>query len=100
MRALVAPGLVAAAFAATLPGEKDWTGYTFEQYVKDFGKSYSAGENSDRRGNFEAILKKVIDHNKQEDKSWFATINRFSDMSQQEFKAFVKGTYPAPPQLD
>jgi len=77
MRSVAAASLALAAFAEQLPGEKDWAGYTFEQYVKDFGRDYSPNQNGLRRSNFEATLKKVLEHNAQEDKTWFATINLF-----------------------
>jgi len=91
---LAALGFSGVAMATPLPGEKDWSGYSFGQYVKDFNKSYVGENGNDRKANFEAMLHQVIEHNRQEDKTWFATINEFSDLTAAEFKAFVKGRLP------
>jgi len=66
-------------------------GYTFEEYCKDFGKSYEPAEYRARSAIFSSNLKKIIAHNKHSAKftRYRMAVNKFTDMSQQERKKFL-----------
>jgi cathepsin L len=72
---------------AQLPGEREFSAYTWEHYKAEFGKT--GGD--DRRAVFEENLRQIVEHNSQESKEWFATVNKFSDYTREEFSIFVKG---------
>lgn len=73
--------------AATFPGERNLSAYTWQDYQAEFGKN----GDDDRRAVFEENLQQIIDHNSQESKEWFATVNKFTDYTLDEFSKFVKG---------
>ena len=54
----LAPVTVAASF-------RDTTGYSFAQYLEEFGKAYSGAEHTVRKALFEAQLAKVNKHNEE-----------------------------------
>jgi len=60
-------------------------GYSFEQYLVDFGKSYTAEEYVLHKALFEARVAEVVAHNNVES-SWKKGINKFSDVTVAEFK--------------
>jgi len=84
MRGLTLTSLYAVS-AATLPGERDLTGYTWEHYMAEFSK------NGGDQKTFEANLALIKEHNANPDKDWHATVNHFTDMSSGEFEAYSKG---------
>lgn len=69
---------------------RDYKGYEFEAYLKEFGKSYASFlEYSQRKAIFEKSLLKVQMHNKEYEAgshTWFAAINELSDITEEEFK--------------
>lgn len=68
---------------------RDYSGYDFLVYLKDFGKSYADAELMQRRLNFEATLKDVLEHNgryREGKHTWFLAVNEFSDWSYEEFR--------------
>jgi len=56
---------------------EDVEGYTFEEYVYDFEKNYSADEVDARRAIFEANLEQITRHN-QGGHSWNIGVNDLS----------------------
>jgi len=79
---------------------RDFTGYTFEQFQMEFkGLQSSGADNSLRRDLFHAELAKVNEQNelyKAGESTWWATVNEFSDMSNDEFNSMMKGRAPKP----
>lgn len=84
MRGIALTSLYAAS-AATFPGERDLSGYTWEDYKAEFGKS---GGN---QATFEANLALIKEHNANLDKEWYATVNHLTDMPREEFEAYSTG---------
>lgn len=81
---------IAALFSAVLGVTSAWNlqtqDYTFEEYKAEFDKVYTdPEEHADREGRFLAELAKIRQHNA-EDHSWKMGINKFSDMTDDEFK--------------
>merc|ERR1719263_2688871 len=77
-----------------LPGERDWSEYTYEQYVKDFDKHDSASD--ERKAIFKINLQHILEHNSNTDKTWHAGPNEFTDWTNAEFRAFRTGSRPDP----
>lgn len=95
---VLASALLSDAQAVPLPGERDLSYYTFEMYkeeFKEFGKQqYSTDEHQDRQQIFSANLALMREHNADPAKTWFATVNEFSDWTNQEFRAHRLGSRP------
>jgi cathepsin L len=74
-------------FAAARPKWNELEGYTFDQYIKHFGKAHQPGtaEFEQRKALFEGSLAKVRQHNA-EGHSWKKGINKFSDWTEAEMK--------------
>jgi len=70
----------------------------FEKYQKDFGKEYSSPkEYIQRKAIFESNLKDIQNHNANRDSNTYIKgVNKFTDMTQQEFEAFTQG-FPSVP---
>jgi len=63
--------------------------YTFEHFKAEFNRKYrDDAEETYRRELFEGSLAKVLKHNKDHSKTWKLGINKFSDMTADEKKAF------------
>lgn len=76
------------AFAALLAGERTYEGYSFDAYASEFGKVYaSPSERAEAEAKFSTNMKSILLHNAQETKSWYAAVNKYSDISPAEFKA-------------
>jgi len=88
---LVASAAVAA--AELLPGERDLAAYTYEQYVAEFGKQANADHTASNQI-FEANMKLIRQHNSDASKSWFATVNEFTDWTNEEFRSRRLGHKP------
>eukprot|EP00933_Yihiella_yeosuensis_P071897 TRINITY_DN80141_c0_g1_i1.p1 TRINITY_DN80141_c0_g1~~TRINITY_DN80141_c0_g1_i1.p1 ORF type:complete len:519 (+),score=137.75 TRINITY_DN80141_c0_g1_i1:203-1759(+) len=60
----------------------------FEDYLVKHGRSYQSGsdEYNTRKAAFEVQKQKVLAQNSRSDKSWIATINKFSDRTEAELK--------------
>jgi len=77
---------------------RDLSAYSFADFEKEFELSFSSAERSQRQALFDAELAKVLQQNElyQAGKStWWATVNRFSHMTADEFAA-MKGKAPKP----
>jgi cathepsin L len=73
---------------------RDWSGYTFHDYLAEFGKSYSGDEFAKREAVFAEKLAEVIAHNEgfhAGEHTWWATINEYSDWSEAEWKKIKTG---------
>jgi len=81
--------LVACANATSLSGEKD-----FVVYSQEFRKQYSSEEVLRRKEIFENNLKQIRDFNADPSKTWFATVNEFTDWTNEEFRARRLGKIP------
>lgn len=77
-----------------LPGERDWSKYTYEQYAIDFNKVDSNGISNERKSIFNFNLRLILEHNAKEEKTWHAGPNEFTDWTNQEFRAFRTGSRP------
>ena len=58
--------------------------YTFNNFVAEFGKTYSIQELARRKGIFEANLRYILDHNRKGDKGHVLGINQFTDLEAHE----------------
>eukprot|EP00928_Gymnodinium_smaydae_P060897 TRINITY_DN4478_c0_g1_i1.p1 TRINITY_DN4478_c0_g1~~TRINITY_DN4478_c0_g1_i1.p1 ORF type:complete len:396 (-),score=108.36 TRINITY_DN4478_c0_g1_i1:170-1315(-) len=83
--ARLAVAFLAVAAGKKLPGERDLDGYTYEQYLKEFDKTPSNGIGSEKvfLDNLELIRRQNADP----EKTWFATVNEFTDWTNEEFRA-------------
>jgi cathepsin L len=63
--------------------------YTFEDYLKEFGKSYSPKELEFRRQIFEEKLQAIRLHNSDPTSTWKKGINKFSDRTNEEFRRLL-----------
>lgn len=82
--------------AAAALESPDWSGYTYSQYTKDFqSKGFSATFNSNAREEvFNQNLKLINTHNSNAEKTWFATVNQFTDLTNEEYRQVIKGSRP------
>lgn len=80
--------LAATAGAVTFPGERDLKGYSYADYLAEFGK---VANGNDQEAVFQANLELIKTHNANPSKTWFATVNQFTDMTNEEFRAMTKG---------
>lgn len=94
--------LLVALTAAKRPKWHELEGYTFERYVKDFGRKYSKGseEYMMRENIFYTKMKAITEHNRNPQATWRRGVNMFTDMTAQEWKnynrAFKSPNRPAP----
>jgi len=63
--------------------------YTFEKYVKDFGKVYSSAEYDERAQLFQQKLEEILLHNSNPDSTWKKGVNKFTDQSKKEFSQLL-----------
>jgi len=78
-------------FACSLAAKLKWneldSSYTFETYLKHYGKSYAEPEEYQLRKNlFESNLNRILLHNKDTTKTWKEEINHLSDWTAAELK--------------
>lgn len=78
---------VPGAAAALLAGERELHTYSFQHYVQEFGKAYTSEEFKVRQQIFESNLRSIREHNSNDDKTWFAAPNKFTDWTNEEFRA-------------
>lgn len=79
--------IVAAAVTGAVPRNYEQVeGYTFAEYVNDFGKKYSDKELAARKDQFEANLETIINHNKA-GYSWKLGVNDLTAHFPDELKA-------------
>merc|ERR1711874_587216 len=92
MKVLILVAFLAA--ASSLPSYKS----QFESFQFEHGKSYkSSAEQLQRFANFVKNVREIEEHNKS-NKSWKKSLNRFADMSHEEFNQIMNGyiTMPSP----
>jgi hypothetical protein len=65
--------------------------YSFADYLKESGKSYSATEYKQRQEIFEKNLLKIRQHNSDKTKTWKMGVNKFTDMTEKELKYWKGG---------
>jgi len=87
-------GVATASNGGQFPGERDFTNYTYEDYLKEFPKNYQTEELSNRKNTFEDNLHKIQKHNSDSSKSFFMTVNEFADWTNEEFRANRMGYRP------
>jgi cathepsin L len=91
MKLAIAQFAVAAAF-------REFSEYNFDEFKVEFNRKYSDAETVSRRELFHTTLAKVLEQNelyKTGKSTWWATINEFSDMTEEEFAA-MKGKARSP----
>jgi cathepsin L len=84
--------LFALLFAVAIAGKTRWfelNNYSFDRYVKEYGKNYSPEEIEHRRSVFEARLEQIKKHNQDSTKTWKNGINHFSDRTEEELKQLL-----------
>jgi len=78
-------------FMAAPPSARELTlGYTFDQYLGDFGKSYEPHAYSEHRTVFEARLQGIVQHNAA-GASYYKGVNSLTDLTDDEFAAMMGG---------
>jgi len=80
----VAIVLLAAAAQAVWHNLEQPQGYSYEQYVVDFGKDANAVDYSTRKALFAQRVAEVIRHNADTSQTWTMGVNKFTDMPQSE----------------
>jgi len=78
--------LLSTVVAVEFANEPNLEGYTFDQYQQQFGKN-----DASRQAIFEKNLELIKTHNSNPDKTWFAAVNQFTDMTNEEFHNQTKG---------
>lgn len=58
--------------------------YTFEEFIKDFSKTYADEERDHRKGIFESNLHHIVEHNKKDDSGHVLGVNVFIDLESHE----------------
>jgi len=81
-------------FVASVSAKTLWhqlEGYSFDDYIQEYEKVYATTEEFNyRKGLFEKKLKEIFQHNS-EDHTWKKGVNKFSDLTKEEFKARYTG---------
>jgi cathepsin L len=90
----VVAAALALASAETFPGERDYSDYTYEQYLKDWPEKASENSAIAREAIFKSNIKLIHEHNANPEKTWFAGVNEFTDWTNAEFKAQRTGSRP------
>jgi len=80
---------VVAASALTQYEFSDASDYSFERYVKDFGKNYSPAEYVQHFMTFTENFAEIVAHNKGGRHSYRKGVNKFTDMSKDERRRFL-----------
>jgi cathepsin L len=75
------------AVVANATQDLQYTNYTFEAYLEEFGLKFHPSELTARRGLFEKELQRVREHNAK-NLSWKEGMNKFSTMTPKERKSF------------
>lgn len=95
-RVLLSAGVLAA--ATTTWDQLD--SYSFADYVKEFDKAYTAAEYNTRQSIFETRLADIKKHNADASRTYKRGINKFSDLTAEEFKKYLGGgRIPPKPQM-
>ncbi len=68
--------------------KRDLSTYSFTEFTREFGKSYSADELERRKLTFAKNLEAIMAHNSNSsDSTWVAGVNKFTDWTNEEFRA-------------
>lgn len=86
MKLLFAGLLAVSALAA--PTWKQLDGYTFDQYVKDFGMHYSEEQLPVRQATFEKNFQTILAHNNNTASTYKLNVNKFTAFSKEEMNQF------------
>ena len=88
MKGLLALLFVTSVFAIkTRWHELEAKGYSFEDYKREWGKTYeSAEEEKSRSKIFDAHLADIVSHNRDTTQTWKKGVNQFTDLTRAEFK--------------
>eukprot|EP00928_Gymnodinium_smaydae_P070051 TRINITY_DN53993_c0_g1_i1.p1 TRINITY_DN53993_c0_g1~~TRINITY_DN53993_c0_g1_i1.p1 ORF type:complete len:376 (-),score=68.99 TRINITY_DN53993_c0_g1_i1:52-1179(-) len=78
----------------TFPGERDFNGYTYDHYLEEFGKKDSNSVGSKQA--FVENMERIRRQNEDPEKTWFATVNEFTDWTNEEFRALRHGRISQP----
>jgi len=81
--------LVMSVAGAQFEGERDLVGYSYADYCSEFGKYPN---DANREAIFNDNMAIILSHNTIPDKTWFATVNEFTDWTNDEFRMYIKGT--------
>jgi len=85
---LVVIGLAAVAVAETTRWHQ-LQDYSFDKYVKEFGKEYRGQEYERRKAVFEANLNDIRSHNLDDSKTWKRGVNQLTDSTPQELRRLL-----------
>ncbi|KEG13966.1 cysteine protease [Trypanosoma grayi] len=94
--------LLVAAATVTLPAHaafstEDLSHYTFDMYLKDFNKRYDDPNEYRKRSEvFQSSLSKIAAFNKIPGRSYQLGVNKFSDLTNEEFKTRFTGRVTTP----
>jgi cathepsin L len=80
--------LAVAAQAISWSNLEQPTGYTYEQYVADFGKDPNAPDYAARESLFYERVAEVIRHNADTSQTWTKGVNKFTDMPDAERRTY------------
>jgi|EP00927_Polykrikos_kofoidii_P011672 cathepsin L len=82
------------AFVACASAIPDSGENNFVAYIQEFRKQYSSEEVRQRQEVFENNFKQICDFNADTSKTWFASVNEFTDWTNDEFRARRLGKIP------
>jgi cathepsin L len=81
--------LLLVVFVGLAVAERDYTGYSFEHYLREFSKSYASRlEYTLHSQLFHERLAEIVSHNSNPHKSYEKGVNKFTDMTESELKSF------------
>lgn len=81
-----------AAPVTLLDGERDLSGYSYGDYMAEFGKN----SDESREATFNSNMALILEHNADASKTWFASVNEFTDWTNEEFRSQRTGHSPHP----
>jgi cathepsin L len=81
---------------------RDYSGYNFEKYVEEFGKTYQQEEYSKRKSIFDQRLGEIQAHNEEHKNgkhTWYQAVNHLTDLTTEEYaklrsKKYSPSTHP------
>jgi len=78
-------------FSAAATSWNELASYSFDNYVQEFEKAYSPVEHEFRRSVFETRLVDIKRHNADATRTYKRGVNKFSDLTTEEFKKYLGG---------
>lgn len=84
-------GVAAGALLAGEPHPDRLKSLTFKEYLAEHGKFYVDSEHSTREAIFNKNLELIRQQNADPNKTWFATVNKFTDLTPEEFRRQYHG---------